>query len=88
MTSLPEPHPNSIPLLRTADGVEIVDGLAVWDYDLGRGTVRLPRDGYNGVDSPTWDGWFDVVGDDGARTLMNGERVVTRHPVTREPAAR
>ena len=68
---------------RTADGVVIADGLAVWDYNLqaGRVNFRLSR-----VGSPHFDGWFTIVHPDGAISLMNGERMATVHPFTRHCA--
>lgn len=62
----------------TANGVEITDGLKVWDYNLEHGVVDLTS-----LDS---DGWFYVTEDNGARFLMNSERVTTRHPYTGEIA--
>jgi hypothetical protein len=64
--------------MKTADGVEITDGMRVWDYNLERGTVDLGR-----LDDL---GWFDVRTDDGGRSYMNAERVCVRHPFTRESA--
>lgn len=72
---------------RTVDGVEIVDGLLVWDYDLDLSRVSFADT--TGMDS-TWgfDGWFTLrTVDGGNRKLMNGERMVTRHPVTHQLAA-
>jgi len=68
----------------TANGVQITDGLAVWDYDLRAGRVdfHLSR-----VTSPHFDGWFTVVHQGGGRSLMNGERLTTRHPFTGQPAS-
>lgn len=65
--------------MRTADGVKITDGLAVWDYNLNPGTIALA--------SLDTGGWFDVYSPDGARSYMNAERVGTRHPHTRQMAA-
>lgn len=61
---------------RTADGFEIKDGMAVWDYNLDPGYVSLKLLGD--------DGWFEVVKNQGDRrgTLMNYERVYVRHPST------
>lgn len=64
--------------MRTADGVEIVDGMRVWDYNLDAGVVDLSR-----LDSG---GWFDVKTDGGGRSYMNAERVCVRHPFTRVEA--
>jgi hypothetical protein len=64
----------------TADGKRITDGMAVWDYDLAVGTVVLST-----MDS---DGWFNVaIAGEDRRSLMNGERVITRHPRTGQSAA-
>jgi hypothetical protein len=71
--------------MRTADGVPIVDGLRVWDYNLDRGVVDLSN-ARRMVQYVPSDGWFDVRLDGGGKSLMNAERVVTRHPVTRETA--
>lgn len=63
---------------RTADRKVITDGLAVWDYNLNPGRVIMSTmDG---------DGWFNVLTADGDRSLMNGERVTTVHPSTRQTA--
>lgn len=64
--------------MKTADGVEITQGLRVWDYNLERGEVDLTH-----LDSQ---GWFDVNVDSGGRSYMNAERVCTRHPFTGERA--
>ena len=72
---------------RTADGVEIIDDLLVWDYDMDLSRVSLAET--TGMDS-AWgfDGWFTLrTVDGGRRKLMNGERMVTRHPFTRQRAA-
>ena len=86
----PRIHENSRRLLRTLDHVQITDGLAVWDYNLDRGFVRLDfdREGDYAIGGPKWDGWFEVVAAPGDRlgSLMNGERVWTRHPSTGEKA--
>lgn len=71
----------------TSDGVPITDGLVVWDYDLD--LARVSFTDTTGVDS-AWgfDGWFTlrtVQGD--RRKLMNGARMTTRHPFTRQGAA-
>lgn len=64
---------------RTADGVEITDGLAVWDYDLRPGYVNLKR--------LSDDGWFEVCQHGSSRgSMMDAERVVTRHPSTHQLA--
>lgn len=68
--------------LYTADGVEIIDGLIVWDYNLDRGAVNLSR----GWTEPNGDRWFHVNLFGGGHSLMNGERVRRRHPFTGEAA--
>jgi hypothetical protein len=71
----------------TADGIGITDGLVVWDYDLDLSRVSFADT--TGMDSQWgFDGWFGlrtVEGD--RRKLMNGERMVTVHPFTRQRAA-
>jgi hypothetical protein len=64
--------------VKTADGVEIVNGMRVWDYNLNAGTVDLSR-----LDDM---GWFDVVTDHNGRSYMNAERVCVRHPFTNKEA--
>jgi hypothetical protein len=71
----------------TVDGVEITDGLLVWDYDLDLSRVSFADT--TGMDS-AWgfDGWFGLLTVSGdRRKLMNGERMVTVHPFTRQRAA-
>lgn len=72
--------------MRTADGVPIVDGMRVWDYNLDRGVVDLSegrrRIGYG----LPFTGWFDVRLDGGGRSWVDASRVATRHPMTREVA--
>jgi hypothetical protein len=72
---------------RTVDGVEVVDGLLVWDYDLDLARVSFADT--SGMDSAYgFDGWFTLrTVDGGRRKLMNGERMTTRHPFTRQLAA-
>ena len=68
----------------TADRVEIVDGLKVWDNDLHlmRVDFALSR-----VDSPYFDGWFTTVSPNGSsRGYSNGERMATVHPFTGQSA--
>jgi hypothetical protein len=69
----------------TADGVEITEGLAVWNYDLRLSTVRIagtwadPENEFHKY----WDGWFDMQSVTGERmSSMNGERMSTVHPFT------
>lgn len=64
------------PKMMTADGHEIVDGMAVWDYNLDPGYVDLKS-----IHKWDTDGWFDVVDSEGRKvSLMNAERVCVRHP--------
>lgn len=70
------------PRFRTLDGMFIVDGLRVWDYDLRAGTVCFSE---SRIDSEYWDGWFAILRDDGPQVVMNGERLWTRHPVDQVP---
>lgn len=65
----------------TADRVPIVDGLWVWTYDLRPAVVSLSE---SDPDRKYWDGWFRAVEENGHTALMNGERMVTVHPFTRE----
>lgn len=62
--------------IRTADRgrAPITDGMAVWDYNLNPGRVVL-----SSVDQ---DGWFYVDTANAGRSLMNGDRVWTVHPIT------
>lgn len=71
---------------RTADGYPITDGMAVWDYNLERGYVRLADAFEDG--GPGGPVWFLVVPTPDARLghSMNGERVCIRHPFTGESA--
>lgn len=64
---------------RTADGVIITQGLPVWDNNLDAGTVDLTQ-----IDS---EGWFHVRTVKGGRSLMDAERVHTRHPFSRALAS-
>lgn len=56
---------------RTADGVEIVEGLVVFTNEMRTGVVRAGHRSYE-------EGWFDVEYADGRRVMMNGDRVATR----------
>jgi hypothetical protein len=73
---LPETDPEPI---YTADGVRLVDGMAVWDYDLNPVTIDLS------TAKAEYDGtvWFYTS----RHSLMDGSRVVTRHPTTGQPAS-
>lgn len=76
--------------VRTLDGVEIVDGLRVWDYDLQRGVVEFDDD----LNIPDVDQsgqvWFHVDRDPDNELagikLMSDTRVWRRHPHTGELA--
>ena len=66
--------------MKTVDGVEIVEGLRVWDYDYNRGVVSLPADYLAGGTI-----WFDVHVDTDSKgnpatgcSLMDATRVVTQ----------
>lgn len=75
---------------RTIDGVEIVDGLRVWDYDLRRSVVDVKGTAWADPTSEFhqyWNGWFEMLAPEGGRrSSMNGERMWVRHPTTGEPA--
>lgn len=60
---------------KTLDGVEVVPGLAVWDYNLRATTVTQP--------TPSTPGWWDTANGG----MFNGERMWTRHPATGQPAS-
>lgn len=67
----------------TADGVRIVDGLRVWDYDREPGSVDFDA---TRPERDFWNGWFLVRRDTGGHSYMNGDRLATRDPSTgREP---
>lgn len=80
---IPQAERESDPRFRTANGVQITDGLRVWDYDLKSGSVDFAETARFG--RSYWDGWFRVRVDGAERTsMMNGERITTRHPFTRD----
>jgi hypothetical protein len=65
---------------KTADGVDIVEGLRVWDNNLNRGVVHLPADYLRGDTE-----WFEVLVDMDSKgnpksgwDLMDKTRVATR----------
>jgi hypothetical protein len=68
--------------MRTADGVEIVDGLRVWTNDIETGTVDLVFRGGAQVEvnqntgAEEW--WFYVNLDKGSFKLMSESRVTTK----------
>jgi len=64
--------------MKTADGHAITEGMPVWDDNLDHGTVDLSELNGRGMDA----GWFYFIADDGERSMVNGERVCVRHPVT------
>jgi hypothetical protein len=67
---------------RTLDGVEITDGLRVWDYNMNRVLVSL--------DGRQWEEngklWFDCRNEwtGMLASLMSNDRVWVRHPSTGE----
>jgi hypothetical protein len=75
---------------KTIDGVTIVDGLRVWDYNLDIAVVDVK--GTREADPSYkyhqhWDGWFEMKDPEGHRSsTMNGERMWVRHPTTGERA--
>lgn len=84
--------PKTDPRFLTANGVRIVDGGKYWDYDLERVTVVFADTDnldpeYRQTYQSDWDGWFRIR-KNGERTftVMNGERLTTVHPFTREQA--
>jgi len=82
----------------TSDGVKIVPGLRVWDYDWERSIVAEPQfdresmDSHDGAHSryggKWWDGWFDMrhPGSSTRQSIMNGERMRVYHWSTGEKA--
>lgn len=68
---------------KTSDGVEITPGLRVFTNDWEWGTVDakpFERGGLSDPGSPYFQGWFDVVMDNGRRSLYDGSRMTTRKP--------
>lgn len=64
----------------TSDGVEITPGLRVMTIDVKWGTVepeQFTRERSTDPGGEYFDGWFDVLYEDGTKTLMNGERMRT-----------
>lgn len=74
----------------TLDGVEVVDGLRVWDYDLRRAVVdaKGTQDAHSESQyHQYWDGFFEMRTPEGERSSsMTGDRMWTKHPTTGEPA--
>jgi len=63
---------------KTKDGVEIVVGLRVWDYDLEPGTVSGSAVVRHGVE------WFPVLKDGrSVASSFDGSRLWVRHPYDR-----
>lgn len=62
---------------RTADGVEIKPGLKIWTNDLTRAVV---------TDVASEAHWWDCDCVGGKKITLNGERMTTVHPFTREKA--
>jgi hypothetical protein len=68
---------------RTIDGVPVVEGMLVWDYDLRRAVVGPPQKWGNPAE-PTW---YDMRTPDGERSsMMDASRMWHRHPSTGEVA--
>lgn len=74
----------TISFTHTLDGVEVVPGLRVWDYDLRRRVVDQPRPYKEG----NGDQWWDMTDPETGRrgSMMNASRMWARHPSTGEPA--
>ena len=81
---------------KTANGVNIVPGLRVWDNDLKLGTVldkapHMERN-YNPSNGPVYPAagsltpWFHVQVDGGHADSFDGSRMTTVHPFTRAKA--
>jgi hypothetical protein len=68
----------------TIDGVEVVAGLRVWDYDLRRAIVGEPHK-WGNPSEPTW---YDMTSAaTGLRSSsMDAKRMWFRHPTTGEKA--
>ena len=72
----------------TADGVQATNGMPVWDYDMNLMVVDLTNAKFGGATKLAKDVWFDCKTPLGARgSLMNGERICTVHPFSRQSAA-
>jgi hypothetical protein len=85
--------PNTDARFLTANGERITDGGSYWDYDLDRvtvvfaDTVHLSDPTYAETYHSPWNGWFRVRKNGlPGHTTMNGERLTTIHPFTRERA--
>ena len=71
--------------LTNDNGIDVVNGMRVWDYDLEPGTVVIDeRARPDHEHHKFWDGWFHVLTDTGNRKLMNGPRMWVHHPHTGE----
>ena len=66
-------EPADWPVARTIDGVTVVEGLRVLDYNIDPGTVHS-------VDHIAQDGtpWFNIALDKGGMSMMDGLRMWTR----------
>ena len=61
----------------TLDGVRIVEGLRVWDYNLNRAVVGKPLPHGN----PAERTWYDMKTVEGQRSsMMDGSRMWVKHP--------
>lgn len=73
----------------TIDGYVVHDGMYVWDYDLNVSRVSFERTFASEIMNEYWDGWFDMVSQDGERMpSMNASRMWVRHPNTNVTADR
>ncbi|WP_424863042.1 hypothetical protein [Streptomyces sp. MMS24-I29] len=67
----------------TVDGAEIVPGMRVLDYDRKWGIVdptQFTRGGDFDPGGKHFDGWYDIVRDDGSTSRMNSTRLTTQAP--------
>ncbi|MGW3274938.1 hypothetical protein ACWDFH_26210 [Streptomyces kronopolitis] len=65
----------------TVDGAKIEPGIRVLDYDRKWGIVdpnQFTRGGDFDPGGQYFDGWYDIVRDDGSTSRMNGTRMTTR----------
>lgn len=60
----------------TSDGVPIVEGLRVVDYNRDHGAVESVS-GDMGIPGETTDIWYIIRLDDGDSSYMNGERLMS-----------
>jgi len=73
-----------ISFTHTLDGVEVVPGLKVWDYDLRRRIAAAPVS-HTESNGDQW--WIMIDPETGRRgSIMNPSRMWVRHPSTGERA--